>query len=278
MSRIHDALKRAETEQTNYPVERPQPRALTAASIEEVPEIVSAVPATPSFSLPLTLEVLQERAAIRTWNPNPERMLFFAQHEAAARETFRTLRSRLYQMREKLPIKKLLVAGATGDEGISFVAANLAQVMVQQQGLRTLLIDGDLRQGKLHSDLGAPASPGLSEYLSGESEDLATIQRGLIENLFFLPCGKTVSNPLELLGNGRIKTLLSRLEPLFDWIILDSTPATTVSDAGQLANYCDGVLLVVRFNSTSSDLAVKARDEFYGRKIVGVVLNGVKPA
>jgi capsular exopolysaccharide synthesis family protein len=276
MSRIHDALKRAETEQTDYPVERPQPRAVPA-SIEEGPEIVSAAPATPSFSIPLTLEALQERATIRTWNPDPKRMLFFGSQEAAALEIFRTLRSRLYQVREKLPIKKLLVAGATGDEGISFVAANLAQVMVQQQGLRTLLIDADLRQGKLHSDLGAPASPGLSEYLSGHSEELATIQRGPMENLFFLPCGKTVSNPLELLGNGRIKTLLSRLEPLFDWIILDSAPATTVSDAGQLANYCDGVLLVVRSNATSSDLAVKARDEFYGRKIVGVVLNGVKP-
>ena len=70
-----------------------------------------------------------------------------------------------------------------------------------------------------------------------------------------------------------MKFLLSRLEPMFDWIIIDSPPSVLVSDAGLLANYCDGVLLVVRSNSTPVDAAKRARKEFAEKNVVGVVLN-----
>ena len=76
------------------------------------------------------------------------------------------------------------------------------------------------------------------------------MQRGPMENLFFIPSGKAMTNPGELVANGRLKFLLSRVEPLFDWIIIDSPPAVPVSDAALLANYCDGVLMVVRSNAT----------------------------
>jgi Mrp family chromosome partitioning ATPase len=71
-----------------------------------------------------------------------------------------------------------------------------------------------------------------------------------------------------------LKILLQRVEPLFDWIIIDSPPAVPVSDAGLLAKACDGVLLVVRSNSTPSDIARKARQDFPEQVLVGVVLNG----
>jgi Mrp family chromosome partitioning ATPase len=67
---------------------------------------------------------------------------------------------------------------------------------------------------------------------------------------------------------------LQRVEPLFDWIIIDSPPAIPVSDASVLAKACDGVLMVVRSNSTPSDLARKARQGFPEQCLVGVVLNG----
>jgi Mrp family chromosome partitioning ATPase len=68
--------------------------------------------------------------------------------------------------------------------------------------------------------------------------------------------------------------LLQRVEPLFDWIIVDSPPAIPVSDASVLATACDGVLMVVRSNATPSDVARKAREEFPDQSLVGVVLNG----
>jgi len=203
-------------------------------------------------------------------------MLFFNSEEnARGTEQFRTLRSRLYQMREKISLKKILITSALPKEGKSFVAANLAQVLVKQHGRRVLLIDGDLRLPRLNTVLGAPSAPGLVDYLLGETDEFSVMQRGPMENLFFIPGGRSLAQPAELLANGRLKLLMQRVEPLFDWIIVDSPPAVPVSDAGQLANFCDGVLMVVRSNATPYDTAQKARQEFLGKTLVGVVLNGL---
>jgi capsular exopolysaccharide synthesis family protein len=179
-------------------------------------------------------------------------------------------------MREKHPLKKVLVTSSLPKEGKSFVAANLAQAMARQQGRRVLLIDADLRAARLHLALGTGVTPGLSEYLLEEVDEWQAMQRGTMDNLFFLPAGRLTSNPAELVANGRFKTLLGHVESLFDWIVIDSPPAVPVSDAGVMATHCDGVLMVVRSNATPSDLARKARAEFEDRLLLGVVLNGVK--
>jgi len=95
-----------------------------------------------------------------------------------------------------------------------------------------------------------------------------------MEGLFFLPAGRIVGSAPELLASGRLKLLLQRIEPMFDWIILDSSPVIPVSDSTLVANVCDGVLMVVRSNSTPSDLARRARAEFPDKLLLGVVLNG----
>ena len=111
-------------------------------------------------------------------------MLFFNPEEQEyGNEEFRTLRSRLYQIREKQSLKKVLVTSALPKEGKSFVAANLAQVMVRQEGRRALLIDSDLRGSRLHEALGTSSSPGLSDYLLGEKDEFAVMQRGSIVEL-----------------------------------------------------------------------------------------------
>jgi capsular exopolysaccharide synthesis family protein len=122
--------------------------------------------------------------------------------------------------------------------------------------------------------LGTTAGPGLSEYLLGDADEFSIMQRGQVENLFFIAGGAAIENPAELIGNGRVKTLLDRVEPLFDWVVVDSPPAVPVSDASVLAKACDGVLLVVRSNSTPADVARKARQEFPEESLVGIVLNG----
>ena len=224
----------------------------------------------------LTQEAILARSRQTKWHPDPQTMLFFSQEEhATGMEEFRTLRTRLYQAREKQPLSKLLVTSALPKEGKSFTSANLAQVLVRQHGKRILLIDADLRNPQLSGLLGAEPGPGLFEYLRSETDEVSILQRGPMENLFFIPAGRNLGNPAELVANGRVKALLSRLEPLFDWIIIDSPPSVLVSDAGLLANYCDGVLLVVRSNSTPVDAARRARQEFADRNVVGVVLNGI---
>ncbi len=279
MSRIHEALKKAEQERAASQMTTPEGSPL--GELASVPPPITTTAGSPAAAAPqlssqYTFDTLLARSTSANWNPNAATMLFFSQQEhAPGMEEFRTLRSRLYQMREKMPLKKLLVSSSLPKEGKSFVAANLAQVMVKQHGRRVLLIDADLRGPKLHECLGAPNQPGLSDYLMGQRDEFSIVQRGLMENLFFIPAGTQVSTPAELVANGRLKFLLTRVEALFDWIIIDSPPAVPVSDASLLANFCDGVLLVVRSNITPFDVARKARAEFRDKQLVGVVLNGI---
>jgi capsular exopolysaccharide synthesis family protein len=229
----------------------------------------------PSFGSPFSLDALLARCPQLEWKPDEKTMLFFnGDDNARGTEEFRTLRSRLYHTREKMALKKLLVTSALPKEGKSFTSANLAQVLVRQHGRRVLLIDADLRGPRLHMMLGTTSSPGLSDYLQGRSDEFSIMQRGPMENLFFIPSGDEISNPAELVANGRLKFLLQRVEALFDWIIIDSPPAVPVSDASVLAKTCDGVLMVVRSNATPIDMARRAREEFPDQALVGVVLNG----
>jgi protein-tyrosine kinase len=220
-------------------------------------------------------DTLLARTRRTNWKPDPKTMLFFSgQEHLYGMEEFRTLRSRLYQAREKHPLSKVLITSPLPKEGKSFVTANLGQVLVQQQGRRVLLVDADLRNPHLHLTLGAEPGPGLSDYLRSETDEFSIIQGGPMDNLFLIPAGSQNENPAELVANGRMNTLLNRLQPLFDWIIVDSPPAAAVSDAALIANYCDGVLMIVRSNATPFDIAQRARQEF-GDNLIGVVLNGI---
>jgi protein-tyrosine kinase len=289
MSRIHEALKKAEQEraatlagsvQPNFattPVTDPPVFAEAATDVAGPSASATSHAGMPAFSSPFNIDALLARCAQLEWKPDPATMLFLNGDDSArGTEEFRTLRSRLYHLREKTPLKKLLVTSALPKEGKSFTSSNLAQVMVRQHGRRALLIDADLRAPRLHLMLGTTSDPGLSDYLLGKNDEFSIMQRGPLENLFFIPSGTGATDPAELIGNGRLKQLLQRVEPLFDWIIIDSPPAVPVSDASVLAKACDGVLMVVRSNSTPIDLARKARQEFPDQALVGVVLNATR--
>ena len=278
MSRIHDALKRAEQERASSMGTHVEP-SFEQPEIQNIPMPPMQVQGPGTSGTPstfdLSYETLLARCPQTTWHPDPVTMLFFDEDDKRiGTEEFRTLRSRLYQIREKMPLKRLLVTSALPKEGKSFVAANLAQVLVRQHGRRALVIDADLRNPGMHRHLGTQQTPGLSDYLLGECDEFAALQRGQMENLFFLPAGRIVASAPELLASGRLKLLLQRIEPMFDWIILDCSPVIPVSDSTLVANVCDGVLMVVRSNSTPSDLARRARAEFPDKLLLGVVLNG----
>jgi protein-tyrosine kinase len=289
MSRIHDALKKAELEKAAgagaetgaRSAGLPEPE---AARGEGVPGVMLESPATPALgagegrSGQITLETLLARCSRPPWSPKPEGLVFLdSPRPALGAEEFRTLRSRLYLVRQKQPLQTLLITSALPLEGKTFVAANLAHVFVQQQECRALLIDADLRWSRLHLSLGAPLAPGLSEYLQGKADEFSILQRGPQGNLFFIAGGKSAAYPAELIANGRFKGLLQRLAPVFDWIVIDSPPAIPVSDASLLAELCDGMLMVVQAGTTPFDLAQKVCEGFRTKRLLGVVLNRAAP-
>jgi len=257
MSRIHEALKKAEQERaavvtaeaeaivspTDPVVAASAPKSEAIPSIEDV--MARTVSAAPSGYL--RFDDLRAKCAHPEWHLDAN-VNVFANPGMAVRgaEQFRTLRSRLYQMRSNQTLRTLLITSSIPTEGKTFVTNNLAQAIVRQPDRRVLIIDADLRRSRLHVPLGAPSTPGLTDYLRGSADVFSIIQQGHEGNLCLIPGGNEVANPSELLANGRLKILLDRLVPIFDWIILDSPPCLLVADASVLADHCDGVLLVTR--------------------------------
>ena len=289
MSRIHEALKKAEQERagaqaatTDVAAVPQEPEALSTAWTTNPPELVARANspvATAVTSDYLRFDDLRAHCAHPTWHLDPNVNVFFNPSLSAhGAEQFRTLRSRLYQLRGNQSLKTLLVTSAVPGEGKTFVTSNLAQAIVRQPDRRALIIDADLRCARLHLPLGAPTSPGLTDYLRGEADEMAVIQHGQEGNLCFIGGGNEVTDPSELLSNGRMRKLLDLVAPVFDWVILDSPPCVPVADASILADMCDGVLLIVRAGSTPSAIAERARQELQGKNVVGVVLNAVDEA
>ncbi len=288
MSRIHDALKKAEQERAavqpggagvlTAPL-TPNSVAPTAAQPENEVERFPATESVAAHSAGyLRFDDLRKHCAHPQWHLDPNVNVFINPALSAhGSEQFRTLRSRLYQMRSSQSLRTLLVTSSVPAEGKTFVTNNLAQAIVRQPDRRAIIIDADLRCSRLHVPLGAPASPGLTDYLRGEVDEMAIIQHGLEGNLCFIPGGNQVTNPSELLTNGRLRVLLDRVAPVFDWIILDSAPLLPVADSSFLADLVDGVLLVVRAGQTPAEIAQRACQELQGRNVVGVVLNAVGP-
>jgi capsular exopolysaccharide synthesis family protein len=286
MSRIHEALKKAEQERASAP----------AGDLSAIPSVESHIPVDEaraqfqtgpreyvargeSSSDYLRFDDLRKRCAHPDWHLDPNVNVFInSALTAHGAEQFRTLRSRLYQMRSTQPLKTLLVTSSVPAEGKTFVTNNLAQAIVRQPDRRVLIIDADLRCSRLHVPLGAPASPGLTEYLKGEADEASIVQNGFDGNLCFIPGGTESSHPSELLSNGRLQTLIGRMAPVFDWVILDSPPLLPVADSSFLADMVDGVLLVVRAGVTPMETAQRSCQELQGRNVVGVVLNAVDPA
>jgi len=287
MSRIHEALKKATQERASIPA--PDNGVLPPEAVPAAPDWSSSMPSAMSHAptmasspnaIPsgyLRFDDLRARCTHPEWRLDPNSNVFFnAQLSPHAAEQFRTLRTRLDQLRSSHSLRTLLVTSALAGEGKTFVTNNLAQAIVHQPDRRVLIIDADLRCARLHQALGAPSGPGLADYLRGQADEMAVIQHGQEGNLCFIPAGNEVVNPSELLSNGRLKKLLDHLTPVFDWVIIDSPPCVPVADASILAPLCDGVLLVVRAASTPTHVAQRACQELNGRNVVGVVLNAIE--
>jgi protein-tyrosine kinase len=285
MSRIHEALKKAELER-NAAVTAGingallEPRVVVAGDTGHAGTVAASQEAKPAVSAEpvghFRFDELQARCqAHSSWNPDPRSDVFNSVQDSHGAEQFRTLRSRLYQLRNNQRMAILVVTSSMAAEGKTFVTSNLVRSIVRQTERRVLVIDADLRCPRLHTVFGVPSEPGLSDYLRGSYDEPSVIQHGGEGNLCFIPCGSRVSDPSELLSNGRLKTLLDRVGPAFDWVIIDSPPCLPVADAGIIAHWCDGVILVVKAGSTPSAVIMKSRQELKQRNVVGVVLNAV---
>ncbi len=168
----------------------------------------------------------------------------------------------------------IMVASALPQEGKSLVSANLA-LSFAQMGEKTLLIDADLRRGRLHRAFRVKAKPGLSNVLMGGATIEDALQPTKQENLTLLPYGKHAEGITELLGSANLASTLAELRTQFQRIILDTPPALGLSDANMLHPVTDGVVFVIwskRTSTRSLKMALQSlRDN--GANIYGFILN-----
>lgn len=166
----------------------------------------------------------------------------------------------------------LLVASADAGDGRSAVASRLA-ACAALSGLRTLLVDGDLRQPSLHTLLGCEPGQGFGDLLAGIPGIAPTST--VVGNLDLLPAGSPMHNPAELLHSHCLGEWLTQARSTYDVIVLDSSPLATCSDAVLLSGHCSCLLLVGAIGHTMhADLAAALRRlEPVGERILGCVAN-----
>jgi capsular exopolysaccharide synthesis family protein len=193
-------------------------------------------------------------------------------------ESFRNLRTNVRFVRAGQGATEMVVTSPAPQEGKSLTAANLA-IALAQQGMKTLLVDADMRRSVQHRQFDIESSPGLSDLLVSEEGLDGVIRQSEVENLDVLPAGVHPPNPAELVGGPRMERLLDVLRQRYDSIVIDSPPMLAVTDASVLGKKTDGVILVVRAERTEKDainLAIQQLQDV-GARILGVVVNDAKP-
>jgi capsular exopolysaccharide synthesis family protein len=194
------------------------------------------------------------------------------QPHSAAAEQYRTLRSRVAQAENGHALRVIQISSPGRHDGKTITALNLALTMAQEFQRRVLVLDGDLRQPRLHALLGLDAGPGLVDVLTGR----AALEEALIEipeyHLMVLRSGGAYERPAEILGSGPMRRLIDTLRTQFDRIVVDSAPAV-VSDPGAIAPLADGLLLVVRAGSTTKPAIASAVGALASSKLLGLVFN-----
>lgn len=189
-------------------------------------------------------------------------------------EAYRTLRTNIQFFSFDNKIKTIVITSSGPAEGKTTTSCNLA-ITTAQAGKRTILLDCDMRNAKIHKVFEISNQSGLSNVLIGETNYYEAVQKTDIENLYVLPSGRRPPNPAELLSSEKMKKFLESLKETYDYIIIDTPPIIMVTDAQIISQYADGCLLVVASAEADKNAAIKAKEllEKVNARILGVVLN-----
>ncbi len=203
---------------------------------------------------------------------NRERAIYsYSRQRSPVAESLRSIRTNITFRTGNKEQLLLLVTSAVPKEGKSFTSSNLSAVMAMA-GQKVLLIDADLRRPSIHRLFDLSDDFGTVDILTGEKTLEEVAQPSHVPNLDIVVAGPTPDNPNEMLGNG----VLNRVKEIaheYDVIVIDSPPATAVSDPMVLSPMVDGVVLVVEANQTSRPIVQQAINRL--RNVNANLLGGV---
>lgn len=251
MGRIADALKRAEEERSlSVGVQPKETGTLTAVT----PGVAVG---SPPEAEPMQVVVDELDPSVALANGLSESLIPFFEPTSLVTEQYRSLRTRLLSQNPNYEHRVIAITSAVPKEGKSVTTLNLGCVLAEIRHLKILVVDGDFRRSSLANMLNQDDGPGLAEVLSGEATYDQVIRSTPIKNLKFIPAGKTRRrSAAELLTAATAQPAFRRMRNDFHYTIVDTPPATTVTDVGIIGQMCNGVIVIVRLHRTH-DVAAK---------------------
>ena len=253
MGRIADALRRAELErrqagEASSPtevLERPVPTGLAAPS--------QLAPSPPRGSDEIDTESVPLVGGLS------ESLVPFYERSSLVTEQYRSLRTRLVSANPNYEHRVVAITSAVPKEGKSVTTLNLGCILAEIRHLKVLVVDGDFRRSSLAQMLNQPTGPGLAEVLDGSCTYDEVLRTTPIPNLMFMPAGSTHNrSAAELLTAATATSTFKRMQNEFHYTIVDTPPATTVTDVGIIGQMCTGVVMLVRLHRTHEAAAKRA--------------------
>jgi len=194
-------------------------------------------------------------------------------------EQYKSLVTNLLSLNKGKPPHVMAITSSIPGEGKSVTALNLAITLSHAvHKPKVLLIDADMRKGKMIKYLGVEEHKGLSEYLSGKAQLEEIIFNIDIEHLSFISCGQIPSHPADLLASAQMSDLLRQLRSQFEYIIIDTPPVIAVTDAVVVGTHVDGVIMVIRAGETQRGVISRATELLNQAhaKVIGHILTGIE--
>ncbi len=229
-------------------------------------------------TLPLLTTVPDMNLSSKKANVN-ERAFVGNKISFAAAEAYKLLRTKLlFSFTDEKDCRVIGVSSSLTGEGKTITSVNLANSL-SQLNKRVLLIDCDLRRPSVYKKLGLEKSSGLSEYLTGQLKLSEVVKpyefKEALNNFDVIVSGENPPNPMELISSEKMRNSIEDFRKVYDYIIIDLPPICEVSDALAIADYVDGMLLVVRQNYCNSVALTKAvsQFDFVDTKLLGTVFN-----
>lgn len=190
-------------------------------------------------------------------------------------EQYRSLRTNIQLSSSIYKNRTIVITSPRYGEGKSTITVNLA-VSIAQKGEKVLVIDANLRTPIIHEMFGVENTMGLTDILNGKTNLVGAVKKTGMESLDILTSGPVPFNPSEVLSSDAMDMLIQKAMERYDIILFDSSPVLEVTDTSVLADKCEGVLLVIRYNQTVNEDALETKRalSFTKSRILGAILNG----